>query len=116
MFIDLQFDAPPGAPVKLGTTPFGMMSVRMAKTIGVHDGGGRILNSEGQINEKEIFRKPARWVDYSGPITSEARAGITLMDHPSNPNHPAAFHVTSHEKLGRNLSAVLSAVITPFAF
>ena len=29
----------------------------MAKSIGVHDGGGRILNSEGLVNEEEIFRR-----------------------------------------------------------
>ena len=69
----------------LGKTPFGPIGVRMAKTIGVTDGGGRILNSAGQRNEAEAFRKPARWVDYSGPITNEQTAGITLMDHPANP-------------------------------
>ena len=51
------------------------MSVRMAKTIGVIDGGGRILNSEGQLNEKEVFRKPARWVDYSGAVAQHG-AGV----------------------------------------
>lgn len=45
MTIDLQFEAPPGSRVVLGKTPFGPIGVRMAKTIGVTDGGGRILNS-----------------------------------------------------------------------
>ena len=67
--IDLQFEAPPKSRVVLGKTPFGPIGVRMAKTIGVTDGGGRILNSAGQRNEAEVFHKPARWVDYSGPIT-----------------------------------------------
>ena len=65
--IDLQFEAPSSGQVTLGQTPFGPIGVRMAKTIGVRDGGGRILNSAGQRNEAEVFRKPARWVDYSGP-------------------------------------------------
>ena len=93
--IDLQFETPPKAAgdVTFGKTPFGLVGVRMAKTIGTHDGGGTIRSSEGNVNEKEVFWKTARWVDYSGPITNQAIEGVTLMDHPSNPNHPAGFHV-----------------------
>ena len=63
----------------------------MAKTIGVHDGGGLIRNSEGKVGEQGddgVFWKPARWVDYSGPIAPDANEGITLFDHPDNPGHP----------------------------
>jgi len=62
MVIDLDFEAI-GNPVTLGKTPFGMIGVRMAKTIGVNDGGGRIRNSEGAVNEKDVFWKRAKWVD-----------------------------------------------------
>ncbi|NUQ62042.1 MAG: PmoA family protein [Pirellulales bacterium] len=102
--IDLQLEAPPQGPVTLGQTPFGLIGVRMAKTIGVHDGGGRILNSEGQVNEEPVFRKPARWVDYSGPVTDELRGGITLMDHSKNPGHPAPFHVRNDGWMGACLT------------
>ncbi|MHC4181156.1 MAG: DUF6807 family protein, partial [Planctomycetota bacterium] len=85
-------------------TPFGLIGVRMAKTIGVNDGGGRILNSEGQLNERQVFRKPARWVDYSGPVTNRLRGGITLMDHPSNPGHPTPFHVRNDGWMGACLT------------
>jgi len=104
MTIDLRLDSPPAGPVTLGKTPFGMIGVRMAKTICVHDGGGRILNSEGQINEPQVFRKPARWVDYSGPVTNQARGGITLMDHPTNPGHPTPFHVRTDGWMGACLT------------
>jgi len=86
--------------VVLGDTPFGLIGVRMAKNIGVHDGGGIILNSEGQIDEEEAFRKPAKWVDYSGRITPSRREGITLMDHPDNPGHPNVFHVRNDGWMG----------------
>jgi len=89
---DLQIEARDKA-VTFGKTPFGLIGVRMAKTICVNDGGGTIRNSEGAEGEKDLLWKPAKWVDYSGPITSKAFEGITLFDHPSNPNHPAAFHV-----------------------
>lgn len=95
---------PAESDVTLGKTPFGMVGVRMAKTIGVHDGGGRILNSEGGVNEEEIFWKPARWVDYSGPITTESMGGITLLDHPGNPGHPSVFHVRNDGWMGASLT------------
>jgi hypothetical protein len=86
--------------VAVGSTAFGFLGVRMAKTMGVHDGGGRITNSEGGLNEKECFRKPARWVDYSGPVTAVADEGITLMDHPKNIHHPVEFHVRDDGWMG----------------
>lgn len=91
-------------PVTFGDTPFGPLGVRMAKTIGVHDGGGMIRNSEGGVDEKEVFRKPARWVDYSGPMTREANEGITLMNHHSNPRFPTAFHVRNDGWMGATMS------------
>jgi hypothetical protein len=76
----------------------------MAKTVGVNDGGGTIRNSAGAVNEKDIFCKPARWVDYSGPITSTATEGVTLFDHPKNPNHPTIFHVRNDGWMGASLT------------
>jgi len=113
LIIDMQLEASQGAPVTLGKTPFGPIGVRMAKTIGVTDGGGRILNSSGQRNEKEAFRKPARWVDYSGPITREHTAGVTLMDHPENTRHPVPFHVRNDGWMGACLTLDEPLVIHP---
>ena len=76
----------------------------MAKTIGVTDGGGIIRNSEGGINEKQVFWKRARWVDYSGPITHDKSEGITLFDHPQNPNFPSYFHVRNDGWMGASLT------------
>jgi len=108
LIVDLQLEPPGAEPVVLEQTPFGMIGVRMAKSIGVHDGGGRILNSAGQVNEAEVFRKPARWVDYSGAVAQGGAevvcAGITLMDHPSNPGHPTPFHVREDGWMGASLT------------
>jgi hypothetical protein len=103
LIVDVSLDAG-AAEVTLGETPFGLMAVRLAKTIGVHDGGGTIRNSEGGVNEAGCFRKPAKWVDYSGPITPAASEGITLMDHPSNYNHPSVFHVRDDGWMGSALT------------
>lgn len=91
MVIDMQLEALPGRPIVLGKTPYGIIGLQVAKQMGVSDGGGRTLNSNGQINEPAIRFQPARWVDYSGPLTATSAAGLTLMDHPSNPGHPTPF-------------------------
>lgn len=103
LILDLRLEAK-DHDVVLGKTPFGPIGVRMAKTIGVNDGGGTIRNSEGGVNEKEIFWKPAKWVDYSGPITPKAQEGITLMDHPINPGHPSVWHVRNDGWMGSCLT------------
>jgi hypothetical protein len=112
MIIDMEFKANE-KPVTLGKTPFGMLGVRMAKTIGVNDGGGTIRNSEGAVNEKEILWKRARWVDYSGLITNEISEGITLFDHPDNPNFPSYFHVRNDGWMGASLTFEEPRVIQP---
>jgi hypothetical protein len=113
MVIDLQLEAPALGPVTLGETPFGLIGVRMAKTIGVSDGGGRILNSAGQVNEAQAFRQPAKWVDYSGPVTDRVRGGIALLDHPSNPDYPTPFHVRDDGWMGASLTLQRPLVIQP---
>jgi hypothetical protein len=115
LVLDLQFEAPKQA-VTLGASAFGMIGVRMARSIGVNDGGGLIRNSEGNVNETGpdgAFRKRARWVDYSGPITREAVEGITLFDHPSNPSHPAHFHVRGDGWMGASLTYEQPIVVEP---
>jgi hypothetical protein len=112
LIIDSTFTAK-DKPVTLGKTPFGFIGVRMAKTVGVNDGGGRIRNSEGGVNEKGIFWKRARWVDYSGPIETGKIEGITLFDHPGNPNHPSSFHVRDDGWMGASLTLEGPREITP---
>ena len=113
LILDLHFEAPKDRPVTLGKTPFGLLGVRMVKTVGVHDGGGEIRNSDGKSGEPEIFWKPAKWCDYSGPIRAGVVEGITLMDHPANPNHPTVFHVRSDGWMGPSLTHEADRVIEP---
>jgi len=91
---------PKAESLEFGKTPYGFLAVRMAKSISVLFGGGKITNSEGRIGEKGVFGNPARWVDYSGPVPvgkgparKTVTEGITYFDHPANPQHPAQWHV-----------------------
>ena len=104
LLIDAQFEAK--TDVVFGKTPFGFLGVRMAKTIGVRDGGGTIRNSAGDSDEKGVFWKPAKWVDYAGPTSRDAKRieGITIFDHPKNPNHPSVFHVRDDGWMGASFS------------
>lgn len=111
--LDLEWKTPGKAPVELGATPFGPIGVRMAKTIGMNDGGGRVLNSEGKTAVPELFRKPARWVDYSGPVSNDQRGGIALFDHPENPGHPSPFHVREDGWMGICLTLDQPRTIEP---
>ncbi len=110
--LDLELSAKTAA-VTLGKTPFGLVGVRMAKTIGVKDGGGRILNSAGGHDEAEVFWKPAKWIDYAGPIAKDRREGVTLFDHPSNANHPSVFHVRDDGWMGASLTFDGDRIIEP---
>jgi hypothetical protein len=115
LVLDLQFEAR-GQPATLGKTPFGMAAVRMAKTIGTNDGGGLIRNSEGNAGEQGpngVFWKRARWVDYSGPIAPGVNEGLTLFDHPANPNHPSHFHVRADGWMGASLTFEAPRTIAP---
>lgn len=103
MIVDVEFRATQGA-VTFGPTPFGLIGVRMAKMLGVRDGGGTIRNSGGDMNEEGTFRKRARWVDYSGRSAPGCIEGIALMDDPGNPGHPAAFHTRDDGWMGACLS------------
>ncbi|TWU03650.1 hypothetical protein Pla100_05790 [Neorhodopirellula pilleata] len=92
---------------QLDKTNFGMLAVRVAKSISAHFGQGRLTSSEGLQGEKAVFGQPARWMDYSGPVAigqGESRqmvtAGLTFFDHPDNPCHPTHWHVRDDGWMG----------------
>lgn len=84
---------PAGADVVFAQTPYGLLGVRVTPSMSVSEGEGRILNSQGDLNEAGVHWKAARWVDYSGKVTPDTVNGATFFDHPDNPGFPATFHV-----------------------
>ena len=92
-------------PVTYGDTKeAGLLALRVATTMD-GDKGGVITNSEGGRTEAECWGRPARWLDYSGPVEGEA-LGVTLLDHPENPGHPCRWHARDYGLVGANPFAV----------
>lgn len=99
---------PTSETLEFGQTNFGIIGVRVAESVSVVFGGGGITGADGTTGERDLFGQPNRWVDYSGPVANRpdgeaVREGIALFDHPSNPNHPAKWHVREDGWMGPSL-------------
>jgi len=81
--VDVELELTPAGrePVTLGQTNFGFLAVRVAQSMTVFDGGGEIVNSSGNRNEREAHEKQADWIDQSGPISQDRWAGVAIFDH-----------------------------------
>jgi hypothetical protein len=92
--IDINLEFTPGSsePVVLGQTTFGFLAARVAQSMTVFDGGGEILNANGDRNEQAAHLKRAAWMDQSGPIAPGKWGGIAILDHPENAHHPTGWH------------------------
>jgi hypothetical protein len=63
-------------------------------------GNGRLVDSAGRVNGKEIWGNTAAWCDYSGTLDGQ-HAGMTLMCHPGN-FRPSWFHARDYGLLLAN--------------
>lgn len=90
---------PTAGHLEFGKTNFGFLAVRVAKELSAAFGNGALINSGGAVGEPAVFGKPAAWVDYSG-VQYGVAEGVTAFDHPSNPGHPAAWHVRDDGWMG----------------
>jgi len=104
--------------LELGRTNFGLLAVRVARSISVRFGGGALQDSEGRVGERAMFGRRAEWVDYSGSARSGEsqvgrRVGISVMDHPSNPTHPCHWHVREDGWMGASLCYADAIELTP---
>ncbi|MGB0328151.1 MAG: PmoA family protein [Akkermansiaceae bacterium] len=89
--------------VTFGDTKEGSFAIRVCPTMR-HEGKvakGNILNSEKQT-DKKAWGKRARWVSYQGPDPAGKPASVTMMDHPSNHNHPTHWHARTYGLLTAN--------------
>jgi hypothetical protein len=85
----------PDGDVTFGDTKEGAFGVRVAGTMDVTaKKGGKIVNSEGQADDA-AWGKPAKWVDYNGPVGGE-KLGIAIMNHPTSFRYPNHWHVRTY--------------------
>lgn len=89
---DLTFE-PQVEQVTFGQSTFGILAARVAHSLEVMRGGGRILNARGALNEAGVHRQQAEWCDYSGPISETETNGIAILSHPENLHFPNVWHV-----------------------
>lgn len=84
----------------MGDTKEGTMALRLAETMRVSQpkskppGQGHMVSSEG-VNDKDVWGKRAKWIDYTGPVDGKT-VGIAIFDHPSNPKYPNRWHARDY--------------------
>jgi hypothetical protein len=95
---------PTAESLELGQTNFGLLAVRVAKSISAIFGDGVLTSSSGQQGEAKLFGMPAAWIDYSGSIDTEVSEGITYFDHPHNHGYPNKWHVRDDGWMGASIN------------
>lgn len=101
--IEVTFRMTEGQVVFTDTKEGGLVSVRVASSMDVRN-GGRIDNAYGGINEDETWGKHSPWCDYSG-MTQGKHVGIAIMDHDDNPRYPTQWHVRDYGLMTANCFA-----------
>jgi hypothetical protein len=87
--------------VTFGDTKEGSFGLRVNESMKVErKTGGKIISSEGLENEA-AWGKPAKWVDYYGPIDGET-LGIAILNHPSSFRYPTHWHVRPYGLFAAN--------------
>lgn len=106
---------PTAEQLELGQTNFGLLAVRVAKSISEHFGGGTLTNSALKQGEPAIFGKASEWMDYSGPVRGEngiANEGLTYIEHPDNISYPSKWHVREDGWMGASICRDNAVLIT----
>lgn len=98
-----------GQGVAFRKSNFGILGLRVAKSLSSVFGAGTMTGSSGDVGEKSLFGKANRWVDITGPIELKENGqhtveGLALIDHRDNPGHPAKWHVRDDGWMGPSLS------------
>ncbi len=87
--------------VRFGDTKEGgIASIRVVPSMEVRR-GGKMQNSRGAINEKEMLGVEAEWCDYSGPVEGKT-VGIAIFESPQSFRHPTRWHARDDGLLTTN--------------
>jgi hypothetical protein len=86
-------------PLVFGDTKEGTFGIRLAPELSGRD--VRMTSSTGAQGERELWGKPADWVDYSGTINGKPM-GVAIFDHPSSFRHPTTWHARAYGLFAAN--------------
>jgi hypothetical protein len=108
--VDFDITLVPQRDVTFGDTKEGTFAMRLAapleetqpKDIAEPKRTGRMVNAQNKSGEKNVWGKRSEWVDYSGQI-DERTVGVAILDHPSNPRHPAYWHARGYGLFAANV-------------
>lgn len=90
LYLDLEWRIQAIPDIEIEQHAYGGFFIRMPFRRGV---GATVINATGQTGD-ETEQQPAAWVDLHMPLENEETgAGITVLDHPSNPGHPVKWRV-----------------------
>ena len=99
--IDCEFviTANHGSDVTMGDTKEGSFALRLTKALNVPP--GHMVNSNGEVGEKEVWGKRANWVDYYGKVGDE-EVGVAIFDSPKSFRHPTYWHARGYGLFAAN--------------
>jgi hypothetical protein len=86
-------------PITLGDTKEGTFGIRLGSDLSAPR--GHMINSEGGQGEKDIWGRPADWVNYFGSVSGQ-KVGIVVFDHPKSFRHPTTWHARAYGLLAAN--------------
>ena len=86
-------------PLTMGDTKEGTFAIRLGADLSAPV--GHMRNSRGGEGEKEIWGKPADWVNYYGTVSGN-KVGIVVFEHPKSFRHPTTWHARAYGLLAAN--------------
>lgn len=105
--LDLEWRVTAVIDLTFGQYPYGGLFLRMPYR---PEQDGTVQNSEGHRGAHETEGQRARWVAVSMPIAerppASPEAGVAIMDHPANPEHPVPWRLDNQLGIGPSRSIV----------
>lgn len=100
--VDLDSTYTAAVDITFGDTKESVMpGLRVAEAL-TTNGGGRMVNAEGGVAERDCFAKTSQWVDRFGGRRGvwhkEYVEGLAVLDHPAN-EHPATWFARDYGPL-----------------
>lgn len=96
-------------PLELGPTRHALFGVRMTEALTARHGA--ILRDPEHQGTESVNGQISDWLDYSGTLGSDVRAGVALFPHPSAAGYP--WHVTDWGVLNVNPLAEKACSLHP---